>query len=73
MTRIGLRLGGKHSSVSHQVKKKDKRSSKFFKVGTHRSRVPWAVKIQREEEQEEWGKKVGFEIRVLSMISMILL
>ena len=44
---------------------KEKITSKknFFKVGTHRSRVPWAVKIQREEEQEEWGKKVGFEIR----------
>ena len=44
--------------------KKRKRTSKknFFKVGTHRSRVPWAVKIQREEEQEEWGKKVGFQI-----------
>merc|ERR1712130_1090647 len=42
MTRIGLRLGGKHNSVSHQV-------------GTHRSRVPWAVRIQREEEQEEGG------------------
>merc|ERR1719219_1541691 len=50
MTRIGLRLGGKHSSVSHQV-------------GTHRSRVPWAVKIQREEEQEEWGKKDKERVR----------
>ena len=63
MTRIGLRLGGKHNSVSHQVlncskgggKKKFKLSPQ---VGTHRSRVPWAVRIQREEEQEEWGKKV---------------
>merc|ERR1712037_156608 len=50
MTRIGLRLGGKHSSVSHQV-------------GTHRSRVPWAVRIQREEEQEEWGKKDKERVR----------
>ena len=64
MTRIGLRLGGKHSSVSHQVLQRNPKREKdaqknFFKVGTHRSRVPWAVKIQREEEQEEWGKKVG--------------
>jgi len=50
MTRIGLRLGGKHNSVSHQV-------------GTHRSRVPWAVRIQREEEQEEWGKKDKERVR----------
>ena len=68
MTRIGLRLGGKHSSVSHQVLQRNPKREKdaqknFFKVGTHRSRVPWAVKIQREEEQEEWGKKVGFQIR----------
>jgi len=32
-------------------------------VGTHRSRVPWAVKIQREEEQEEWGKKDKERVR----------
>merc|ERR1719242_3033493 len=50
MTRIGLRLGGKHNSVSHQV-------------GTHRSRVTWAVRIQREEEQEEWGKKDKERVR----------
>merc|ERR1719350_413406 len=44
MTRIGLRLGGKGLSVSQQV-------------GGHRARVPWAVKLQREEEQEERGAK----------------
>ena len=33
MTRIGLRLGGKHSSVSHQVKKKEKRTPKNFLQG----------------------------------------
>ena len=64
-------MGGSTAACPTRLKKKDKRASKFFKVGTHRSRVPWAVKIQREEEQEEWGKKVGFEIRVLSMISMV--
>ena len=38
---------------------KEKQSPKLSaQVGTHRSRVPWAVRIQREEEQEEWGKKV---------------
>ena len=39
--------------------KKEKVPNKLSpQVGTHRSRVPWAVRIQREEEQEEWGKKV---------------
>ena len=61
MTRIGLRLGGKHNSVSHQVSKLPSKKNSprlYIQVGTHRSRVPWAVRIQREEEQEEWGKKV---------------
>ena len=58
-------MGGSTAACPTRLEKKEKRTPKknFFKVGTHRSRVPWAVKIQREEEQEEWGKKVGFEIR----------
>ena len=51
--------GEAQQRVSPGLKNSSQEKQKLStQVGTHRSRVPWAVRIQREEEQEEWGKKV---------------
>ena len=78
MTRIGLRLGGKHSSVSHQVLKKPKRENYVPKKLFQGGNAPQQSSLGGQDPEGGGAGGVGQEgwlsdSLILSMISMILL